>query len=246
MNALLMGVWAELLKLRRSKITWIIFWVFLAMPMCMSLFRLELFKGRGDIFDIDSIVAYFSMVEQTLALHGLICFGFLCAWVFGREFSDRTVMDLLAMPFPRSTIVFSKGIALVAVILVLSACQFAAFCVMGILVPIEGGFSWEYAAGIFWRHICLTFMLVSVSTPIVFFASASRSSMLPLGVLIFVLILSNIVGNIGFAPYFPWSIPKVYIQDGALDFTSVCILVVSGLAGVAASVAWWRWADLGK
>ncbi len=247
MNALRVAVWAELLKLRRSKVTWVIFGLFVSMPVFMSLFRLGMFQERaGDIFGANTIAEYFSMVEQVLALHGCIGFGFLAAWAFGREFSDRTVTDLLALPFPRSTIVHSKCIALIFTMLILAFCQFLASCVMGIAVPVEDGFSWSYAAGVYGRHICLTFMLAAISAPIVFIASVSRNYLLPLGVLIFAMVMANVAGNIGFAAYFPWSIPKAYIEGGTLSAVSVGILIVTGVAGVAASVAWWRYADQGK
>jgi len=41
---------------------------------------------------------------------GLIGFAFVTGWVFGREYSDRTVKDLLALPTPRLSIVLSKFI----------------------------------------------------------------------------------------------------------------------------------------
>jgi len=243
-NALRAAVWAELLKLRRSKVTWAILLIFAAMPVFMSLFRMGMFQERaGDILGANRIAEYFKMAEQVLALHGCIAFGFLAAWVFGREFSDRTVIDLLSLPFPRSTIVYSKCIALIAAVFILALCQFLVFCVMGIVVPLDDGFSLGYAVKAFGRYRYLAFMLAAISAPIVFVASVSRNYLLPLGVLIFAMVTANVAGNIGLAAYFPWSIPKMYIETGALSAASVVILIVTALAGVAASVAWWRYAD---
>ena len=38
----------------------------------------------------------------------LFVFGFIAVWVFGREYSDRTMKDLLALPTPRWAIVSAK------------------------------------------------------------------------------------------------------------------------------------------
>src|SRR5262249_17238396 len=51
---------------------------------------------------------YFGLLTQALAVGGSIIFGLVVIWLFGREYSDRTAKDLLALPTPRATIVTAK------------------------------------------------------------------------------------------------------------------------------------------
>jgi hypothetical protein len=51
---------------------------------------------------------YLELLAQGLAVGGIILFGFIGSWVFGREYADHTVKDLLALPMPRTKIVAAK------------------------------------------------------------------------------------------------------------------------------------------
>ena len=51
---------------------------------------------------------YLDLLAQSIAVGGLILFSLIGSWVFGREFVDRTVKDLLALPTARSAIVAAK------------------------------------------------------------------------------------------------------------------------------------------
>ena len=53
---------------------------------------------------------YLGLLNQITAGAGLLGFALVTSWVFGREYSDRTVKDLLALPVSRSSIVVSKFI----------------------------------------------------------------------------------------------------------------------------------------
>ena len=57
--------------------------------------------------------SYLGLLVEMISALGLLGFGFIASWVFGREYSDRTVKDLLALPIPRSYIVVSKFIVIV-------------------------------------------------------------------------------------------------------------------------------------
>src|SRR5262245_40526324 len=50
----------------------------------------------------------FGFLTQATGIGGLFVFGLVFVWVFGREFADRTVKDLLALPVPRIAIVAAK------------------------------------------------------------------------------------------------------------------------------------------
>ena len=51
---------------------------------------------------------FLGLLTQSIAIGGGIVFALLAAWVFGREFADRTMRGLLAIPTPRWAIVTAK------------------------------------------------------------------------------------------------------------------------------------------
>src|SRR5204862_1760089 len=114
------AVWAELLKARRSRLPWITIAAFVVAPAVGGLFmfiladpararslgllgtKAQLAGGTADW------PSYLGLLAQTVAVGGTIIFGLIVIWTFGREFSDHTVKDLLALPTPRTTIVAAK------------------------------------------------------------------------------------------------------------------------------------------
>ncbi len=70
--------------------------------------------------------------------HGQALAAMITAWVFGREFSDHTVKELLALPTPREVIVGAKFLLLILWILLLTLWIVGLELVIGWLVEIPG------------------------------------------------------------------------------------------------------------
>jgi ABC-2 type transport system permease protein len=122
MNALLSAFWAETLKARRSKVSVLTAAGFLILPLMAGLFMIilkdpERARAMGLISVKAQLAAgvadwptFFGMLTQGTAIGGAFLFAIITAWVFGREFSDRTAKELLALPTPRAVIVGAKFI----------------------------------------------------------------------------------------------------------------------------------------
>ena len=67
---------------------------------------------------------YFRLLIEGMAGVGLVGTGFVTSWIFGREFSDHTVKDILALPVARVYIVLSKFIMIVLWSVILSLIYF--------------------------------------------------------------------------------------------------------------------------
>src|SRR5699024_11556378 len=52
---------------------------------------------------------------------GIFVFGFVNSWIFGREYADNTIKDLLALPYPRAVIVLAKFVTSFTISFILSA-----------------------------------------------------------------------------------------------------------------------------
>src|SRR5512136_2736834 len=120
MNAFLAAFWAEALKARRSKILLLTVGGFLILPLVGGLLMVilkdpEQARSMGLISLKAQLTAgtadwptYFGILTMGTAIGGSIVFAIMTAWVFGREFSDHTVKELLALPTPRGIVVGAK------------------------------------------------------------------------------------------------------------------------------------------
>ena len=117
MNGLAAAVWAELLKARRSRVPAVTVLAFTVAALVGGLFMFILQDQRraralGLLGAKASLAGgaadwptYLGLLAQTVAVGGLLLFGLVFVWIFGREFAGHTVKDLLAPPprAPRSS-----------------------------------------------------------------------------------------------------------------------------------------------
>ncbi len=128
--------------------------------------------------------AFFELIIQIILALGVIGFGIITSWCFGREFSDRVVKDLLALPIPRSAIVLSKLAILLFWCLLLSIIFLGSALLTGIVVGIPG---WNQAAlsPFLENYMVCTILTTLLITPVAFVASAGRGYMLPISFVMF-------------------------------------------------------------
>ncbi|HQT92601.1 MAG TPA: ABC transporter permease, partial [Candidatus Kryptobacter bacterium] len=123
---------------------------------------------------------FLSLLVQTILALGSLGYGIVTSWVFGREYSDRVIKDLLALPVPRSSIVAAKFIVVAFWSVILSLALLAAALITGLFVGLSG---WTVALA---QHALLTYsvsalLTILLCTPVAFVASASRGYLLPIG-----------------------------------------------------------------
>ncbi len=227
----------EIRKIIRSNVFWIMFLVLGFGPIMM---------GVGIVLSVDAggihWEQYLTELLDTLAPLGLIGYTFIAAWVFGREFSDRTIKDLLAKPVSRAKIVLFKYLVILAWCLLLSIYMFAVGFAAGAILGVEGGAA-SFIWSIFLRFLLTSLLYIFVTTPSTLLANVTKGYLAPLGLILIIVILSRVLASFGFAPYFPWTIPSVFQSTGSLNLSSIMILAYTGIAGIAGTFAWWRYAE---
>ena len=249
----------EFLKSHRSGVPWLVALGYCAGPAIVGLFMIilkdpEAARSMGLISEKANLTAgeaswaaFFNMLEQMGAIAGTILFGMLTAWVFGREFSDRTVKELLAVPTSRAAIVLAKFLVVLGWTTAISILIFGVGLIIGSLVQIPG-WSWEllYASTVdFMGASILTIALL----PFVAFAASFRRGPLP-GVvwLFFAVVLAQVSAVIGWGDYVPWAVPALFSgaigpRSTQLGMHSYIILLSSSLIGILITLLWWRNAD---
>jgi ABC-2 type transport system permease protein len=253
-------LWMEMLKIRRSRVfsVSIYFFIFIGIMMGLLMFlsmhpeiasRSSTINMKTSLLGGSNWKAYYSLLIQLNLTVGIIGSGMVTSWGFGREFSDRVVKDLLALPVPRSSIVISKLIILFAWSIVLSFIVLVAAMLTGLAVGIPGWTPGKLLPFLKIYMACTLFNSLLI-TPVAFVASAGRGYMLPISFVILIMILTQLlfVGLPGLSFWFPWALPALFtgVAGEAMPppgFLSYIIYVLTVLAGLFGTMTWWRLAD---
>ena len=190
---------------------------------------------------------FLGVLTQGIAIGGAVVFALLTAWVFGREYSDHTAKELLALPTPRATIVAAKFVLIALWTLTLALLIFAAGLGIGIVVDIPG-WSLDLAWTSFRSLVSVALLDFMLLPFVAFFASAGRGYLPALGWALFSVFLAQIAAVLGWGDWFPWSVPALFSgmagpRAGDLGLHSYVSVSLAFAVGLAATFAWWRSAD---
>ncbi len=248
----------EFIKLRRSRIFWITIIIFIIIPLMMGLMmfvaknpemsaKMGMVGTKATLFGRNDWSGFLGLLIQSLASIGYIGFGFVTSWIFGREFSDRTLKDILALPVSRSSIVSSKFIIIFFWCALLTLILYSVGLLIGWAIGIPG-WSTQVFSQFTEKFFITAFLTFLLCTPVAFFASYGRGIIAPIGFLILTLVMAQFIGLVGLGPYFPWAIPGVYTappgtEGMQLVFGSYIILALTCVCGFFGTIAWWRYAD---
>ena len=258
MKKLIIAINAEYMKVHKSKVIWITALVFVFIPSIMALFfyiaqkpelvaKLGLIGTKASLFGGGNWQSYWELLVEIIAGIGLVGFGFITAWIFGREYTDHTVNDLLALPLSRNYIVFAKLIITVLICFILTFVMILSGITTGYLISIEE-FSMTYTIAELPKAMVTALLTMTLCTPVAFFSSYGRGYLLAIGFIILTMILAQLSGAIGAGVYFPWAIPGTYSMPSSPDTqavttSSLIILFTTSIIGLFGTLAWWRYAD---
>jgi ABC-2 type transport system permease protein len=253
------ALWAETLKARRSKVPLISAIGFSLAAVVDGLFMIilkdpEVAKQMGLISTKAQLMAgvadwptFFNILGQAIAVGGAIVFAVITAWVFGREFSDRTVKEFLALPTSRGAIITAKFIVVAAWTMGLSLLVFGLGLVIGNAVDIPGWSQDLLRASTV--DVLGAAVLTILLLPFVALAASLGRGYLPaFGWAILTVALAQIAAVMGWGDWFPWAVPALF--SGAAgpraELLGLHSFIVVGLAcalGLASTYLWWQKAD---
>jgi ABC-2 type transport system ATP-binding protein len=256
------ALWVETLKMRRSKVPFFTALGFSIAPLVGGLFMIilkdpEAAKAMGLISVKAQLVAgvadwptFFNILAQAVAVGGAILFAIITSWVFGREFSDRTAKELLALPTSREAIISAKFIVITIWTLSLCLFIFGLGLVVGNLVDIPG-WSTELLRSAFVDVLGSAILTVALLPFVALIASAGRGYMPPFGWAILTVAFAQIAVITGWGDWFPWSVPALFSgavgpRSEQLGTHSYVIVFLSSFIGLASTFYWWRNADQTK
>jgi ABC-2 type transport system permease protein len=256
MRETLAAAGAELRKVRRSPLPWISVAVFVVAGFVSTTFiysaqnpdrarNIGFLDDKGDVSGVvPDWTGLFDMFGQVTATGGFLVFGIIMIWLFGRAFSDHTVKDLLALPTRRDAIVIAKLLIGAAWCLALTV----QLCLLGLLAGTAldlPGWSTRTALDGIGRIALTAVLTITVTTAFALAASIGRGYLSAVGTLFSALFLAQIVAQLGYGRFFPWSIhgllnTEVRASIGPVGYGLVAAV---GVVCATANVAWWRRAD---
>jgi ABC-2 type transport system permease protein len=250
---------AEMIKIKYSKFILATFLAFGLAPIMGALFILivqdsdALAKAGGLAAKAKAMnfeanwKSYFDILTQAVGVGGVLVFGFVSSWIFGREYSDGTAKDLLSLPTSRTKILNAKFILYVlwCLMLVLSN-LFVAF-ILGTILELPATNTGLITQSLT-DYFVTTFLTVIVGVPIAFFALCGKGYLAPLGFVALTLVFAQVIATTGYGSYFPWSVPGLYSGAGGdyknlLNKFSYTILILTGILGYFAATIYWKVAD---
>lgn len=250
----------ESTKALKSKMLWgtIIFFIFIAIMLgfLMLVAKHPEIGGKSEVLSMKASMiskadwpTFFWLLLQMALTIGSIGPAIVAIWVFGREYSDRTIKDILALPVSRTDIVIAKFTVVFIWSAVLLLLLYAFGLLSGLLINLDG---WKNE--LFIQKTCSflgsAFLSILLCPVIAFITCISRGYMLPVGFSILLLIVTQVVflGIPSVTPYFPWAVPGLFSgvagpfspKPGAISYFILCLTSVLGIGG---TIAWWRFAD---
>jgi ABC-2 type transport system permease protein len=256
------ALWAETLKMFRSKVPLFTGLGFLIAPTVGGLFMVilkdpEAARSMGLISAKAQLTigsadweSFFGFQLQAIAAGGMVLFSIVTTWIFGREFSDHTVKELLSLPTSREAIVTAKFIVVAVWSMVMTLLVFGTGIVVGTLVVIPG-WSVELVSARFMDTIGTALLTIPLITLVALLASAGRGYMSAFGWIFLTMVLANIVAVVGWGDWFPWSVPGLFSGAAGprveqLGLHSYAVVILTSVIGLAATYYWWRNADQTK
>ena len=150
MNQQVQAIIAEYVKNKHARIKWVTFIAFSLAPVFGGVFMLLMkdagydglsgaFKAKATLMAFEANwESYIGLLSQAVGIGGVLIFGFVASWLFGREYSDGTAKDLLALPVSRIKILNAKFFYYVIWCLALVVSNLFLGLLIGLSLQLEG------------------------------------------------------------------------------------------------------------
>ncbi|MBA3339935.1 MAG: ABC transporter permease [Geodermatophilaceae bacterium] len=151
---------------------------------------------------------YLSASAQVTAVAGLLGFGVVLAWQFGREFSDGTVTGLFAIPVQRRTLAAAKLLVYLCWAFVVSSGLILALLIGGVSfgLGLPGSEVWPLLA----RMYGLALLTAGLAIPAAWAATLGRGLLSGIATIIGVIVLAQVAVFSGLGGWFPFSAPGLW------------------------------------
>ena len=253
------SVLAEFYKIRHAQIRWVTFIAFSLAPIMGGVFmlimkddsafaRAGVLSSKAQLMDFSADWnSFFNILSQAMGVGGILIFGFVASWLFGREYSDGTSKDLLSLPTSRTSILNAKFIIYSIWCLLLALFNLMLGLLIGFLVDI-GNLELARLFNFLPSYGFTTVLSIILGFPVALLALIGKGYLVPLGFVALTLVFAQIIAATGYGAYFPWSVPGLYSGAGGeykeqLNELSYGILFFTAFLGYLLTTFYWKYTD---
>ena len=161
---------------------------------------------------------------QITGAGGLLGFGVVLSWMFGREFGDGTITGLFALPVRRSTIALAKLLTYSVWAILMSLSLAALLLIVGLVAglgPLTAD-TWLAAA----RQVALGAMTAAIAAPVAWAATLGRSVLAGVSVSIGIVVVAQVSVLAGLGGWMPLASPALWAISSGEGVTSSQLLLV--------------------
>ncbi|WP_026819454.1 ABC transporter permease [Arthrobacter castelli] len=243
----------EWLKFRNSRPVWVSC-IFLVLGVTgMSVLTLGAIAGSNPLLAAKAQAiagpggwaGLFAAANTIVSVGGLLGFGVVAGWSFGREFTDRTIAGLSARPVSRVAVAAAKLVILTVWPVFVAALLVPVLLAAGVLLGMGGINAVVLAmAG---KAAVITVLSGLLALPCAWAAILGRGYLAAIGTIIAIVLAAQMAVMAGAGGWFPFSTPGLWaarMDAGVGPVMTVQLLLVLPLAALAAVLTLRSWQRL--
>ena len=225
-------IYCELLKLKRSKLLLLSALGALATPAMMLVEMLQThFQHPERLFTLADVYDD-SLIYVMLLMNLMVC-AVVAAYLFSREYGERTLKNILPVPVAKTSLLAGKFCVLLLWVLLLTIVTWAGTLAVSALYHVLFGLpGFGVGVALHWLGKLLTggVLMFLVLSPFTYLAEKARGLVLPMIVAAVVVMGSAALCNQEFGALYPWT-AAYFLVDGSLAATGYPLWLSLGVLG---------------
>ncbi|MCV2392978.1 ABC transporter permease [Actinotalea sp. M2MS4P-6] len=192
--------------------------------------------------------AYLGMLGELMSVAALLAIGVVLSWVVGREFTDRTVGSLLALPTPPWQTVVAKVAVTTVWALACGALSMLVALPLGLALGL--GVPGIETVGSAAKLATILLLMTFLAMPLAWVSTRLRGYLSGISTLIGLIVVTQLVTIAGAGAWFPYAAPSMWAGMGGPEAAAVVtplqlsLAIPVGLLGTWAAARRWQRSEL--
>jgi hypothetical protein len=187
---------------------------------------------------------FFTGAGTISAVGGLLAFGVVTGWVFGREFTDGTVGSLFLAAVSRTATAAAKLLLILAWSGAVAVALTFTLVAAGLLTGTAGDPGDPGIPALAAKFLLITAATALLALPCAWAATLGRGYLAAIGAVILIVVLAQLAAMVGLGGWFPFAAPGLWASQrgtGADVATAVQMLLSLPLGVLAAALTLRSW-----
>lgn len=241
----------EIMKLKRSKMVFISFLGAMAAPAMMLVEAIQVHLEHPDR-TATMVDFYGNSLLYTMLLMNLMVFIIIAAYLFSREYTEKTLKTILTVPVPKSQLITSKFCVLFLWIMVLTIITWLSALLLAALYhAVFGMLDFTFAVVVNWLGKLLfggTLLFLTIS-PFAFMAEKTKGLFVPMIAAAVIVMLNAALSNQELGALYPWTATYLLVEGrlattGYPIWLSISLIALVSIMGLVATFRYFQKEDI--